>query len=283
MGKGTKRKAKKRNLRPPLTFLDKSIYFFGIILSCAVSVLLAMCFEYVKDTIAYSRPETIAFIGNASYWFALPVIFLIGTSAIILLACGWEEKKPIFGSKKYKYGEYPFNEDCIPLFSFKKHRREKAPYQRSFARMMILLWCCAFIVFACLIPLSLFGGDAMYQDYHVERINLVNNVSDTYTTDDFSELTIQARYVSPVRGSGRWKYEIIIKMKDGKTVSFSNRDFDSRVPDVKDNCLNRMMEIKNLFAQDSITVKGAEKLEKVSDYFNFNEQQQAKLKQLFAQ
>ena len=123
----------------------------------------------------------------------------------------------------------------------------------------------------------------MYQDNRVEKINLINNVSDTYTTNDFSELTIQAKYVSGYKTANYWKYEIIIEMKDGKTFLFSNRDFDWRVSGAKDNCLDKMLEVKNLFNPNSITIKGANTIGEVSDFLGFDEQQEAKLKLLFAE
>ena len=42
-------------------------------------------------------------------------------------------------------------------------------------------------------------------------------------------------------------------------------------------------EVKNLFNPDSITIKGANNIGEVSDYLGFDEQQEAKLKLLFAE
>ena len=283
MGKKTKRKDNKRHLRPPLTFLDKSIYFLCIVFFFLGALLLAVCFDDIQNMIAFNMPGTVAYRSNASFLFALPFMMFLEISALALFISGWESKKPIFGSKKYKYGEYPFKEDCFPLFSSQKRNQHKTPSQKTFVRHMTILWCSVLVVFSCLIPFSLFGRDAMYQDNRVEKINLINNVSDTYTTNDFSELTIQAKYVSGYRTADYWKYEIIIEMKDGKTFSFSNRDFDWRVSGSKDNCLDKMLEVKNLFNPDSITIKGANNIGEVSDFLGFDEQQEAKLKLLFAE
>lgn len=222
-------KDNKRHLRPPLTFLDKSIYFLCIVFSYLAALLLVFCFDDIQNMIAFNKPETVAYRNNASCLFALPFMMFLEISALVLFISGLESKKPIFGSKKYKYGEYPFKEDCFPLFYSHKRNQHKTPSQKKFVRQMTNLWCSVLVVFSCLIPFSLFGRDAMYQDNRVEKINLINHVSDTYTTNDFSELTIQAKYVSGYRTADYWKYEIIIEMKDGKNFSFSNRDFDWRV------------------------------------------------------
>ena len=232
--------------------------------------------------IAFNKLGTVAYRSNASFLFALPFMMFLEISALVLFISGWESKKPIFGSKKYKYGEYPFKEDCFPLFSPQKRNQRKTPSQKNLVRQMTILWCSVLVVFSCLVPFSLFGRSAMYQDNRVEKINLINNVSATYTTNDFSELTIQANYFSGHRIADHWKYEIIIEMKDGKTFSFSNGDFDWRVSGSKDNCLDKMLEIKKLFPPNAITIKGAKNISDVSDFFGFNEQQETKLKLLFS-
>ena len=112
---------------------------------------------------------------------------------------------------------------------------------------------------------------------------MVNLTGDTYTTDDFAHLTIKTQYVSGYRGGGYWKYEITIEMKDGKEFSFSNRDFDRRVSVAKDVCLDKMLEIKSLFDSETITIKGVKNTDEVADYLGFNESQQNKLNELFAE
>ena len=283
MGKKMKRKDNKRHLRPPLTFLDKSIYFLCIIFSFLGALLLVFCFDDIHNMIAFSKAETIAYRSNASFLFAVPFLMFLEISALVVFIVGWESKKPIFGSKKYRYGEYPFREDCIPVFRKKKYNRKKTPSQKKFVRQMTALWCAGLLLFACLIPFSLFGRNALYQDSRIEKINMVNFTSDTYTTDDFAHLTIKTQYVSGYRTADYWKYEITIEMKDGKNFSFSNRDFDWRVSCAKDVCLDKMLEIKSLFYSEMITIKGAKNTDDVAEFLGFNESQQIKLNELFAE
>jgi len=281
MGKKTKRKDNKPHLRPPLTFLDKSIYFLGIIFSFLGTLLLVFCFSDVQNMIAFNKPGTVAYTSNASTLFIFPLVLFLEGSALVVFISGWESKKPIFGSKKYKYGEYPFREDCIPLFRRKKYNLKKPPWEKKFQRQITMVWCIGLFLCACLIPFSLFGRNALYQDNCIEMINMVNQTSETYTSDDFAHLTIKTKYVSGYRTADYWKYEIIIEMKDGKAFSFSNRDFDWRVSGSKDNCLDKMLEVKKIFNPDSITIKGANNIGEVSEFLGFDEQQNAKLKLLF--
>jgi hypothetical protein len=199
------------------------------------------------------------------------------TSGIIVLIEGWNSKKPIFGSKKYKYGEPPLREDCIPLFHRKKYNRKIAPSEKRLTRKIKVTWCVFFLLFACLFPFGLFGRNVLFQDNHIERINAVNLVSDTYTAEDYSHLTITIEMQKR-----RWIYEITIEMEDGKTCSFSNRDFKSYGLKTPDVCLDKMLEIKAMFSSESITIEGAKNITKAANKLGFNESQKAKFYELFS-
>ena len=282
MSKKSKHKNKKRRLRPPLTFWDKSIYIFCFLLLILGMLLSPYCFDDVQNLIAFNKPNTIAYRSNANFWLFIPFVLYIGMSTLIVLIMGWQSKKPILGSKKYKYGEFPFREDCFPLFHRKKYNVRKNPSQKKYARKMAVLWCSFLLLFTCLMPFSLFGRNALYQDNHIEKINLINHTGDTYTTNDFAHLTIRTDYFDGYRTPSYWTYEITIEMNDGKIFSFCNRDFNRHISGVNDICLDKMLEIKHLFGADSITIKGAKNVNKVADDVGLNESQRAKLNELFA-
>ena len=282
MSSKSKRKKNKKQLCPPLTFLDKSIYILLLVFSFLAVHLLKYGFDYVRSVIAFNKPDTVAYESNASHLLALPFMLYLVISVWVIVITGWESKKPIFGSKKYQYGEYPYRKDCVPFFCQNKYIR-KTPSQKKFTRIITSLWCVGLLLFACLIPFSLFGRHAMYRDDRIEKINFMNLTSETYTTDDFDHLIIKAQYVSQYRAADYWKYEITVVMKDGKDISFSNRDFDRRVSSKEDFCLDKMLEIKSLFDSEAITVIGVENLGKLADDLDLSEAQKAKLNRLFAQ
>lgn len=62
-------------------------------------------------------------------------------------------------------------------------------------------------------------------------------------------------------------------MKDGKSFTFSNRDFDWREPNYQERCLNTMLDIKTHFTPDAITIKGEQHIEKVADYLGMSDEQ----------
>lgn len=295
MSKKGKRKEKKKNLCPPLTFLDKSIYVLCIAFSFLGVLLFVIFFGDVQNMIAFSKPETVAFRSNASSLFTFPFLLFLEISALVFLIWGWGSKKPIFGSKKFKYGEYPFQADCVPFFSRKKRNLHQKPRQKKFVRQVTIIWCSVLLVFSCLIPFGLFGRDALYQDNRVEKINLINQTDATYTADDFAHLTVKTQrdfgggasrtpyIVRRMTRDPRYRYGITIEMKDGESFSFSNRDFDWRGEDKADICLDKLLEIKALFALEDITIEGANDVDEVAAFLGFDEQQEAKLKQLFSE
>ncbi len=71
-------------------------------------------------------------------------------------------------------------------------------------------------------------------------------------------------------------------MKNGKGYSFASGAFGDPSPERTDRCLDEMLEIKRLFAPDSITILGAENVDAVAEQDNFNESQKEKLTELFS-
>ena len=72
-----------------------------------------------------------------------------------------------------------------------------------------------------------------------------------------------------------------IEMTDGRSFSFSDRNFDRRVPDHADICLKHMTTIKALFPPGRITILGQEDIEKVADDCRLSDEQRLLLQNLF--
>lgn len=278
-----KRKRKhKRNICPPLTFLDKAIYFILMVISFLLVLLVFFCIDDLQNLIAFSDGNAVAYKSNASTLFAVPFLFYFEISALTYFICALEDKKPIFGSKKYKYGEYPFSEDCYPVFGEKKYNRYIRPSRKKYIRSCIIIWCTVLVILGLLVPFSLFGREVLCKDNRIEKRNSLNFVSETYTAEDYEHLTISAHYVSGYRTSGGWKYEITIKTTDGEKYTFDNRDFDWRANNSRTVSLEKMLEIKNLFSKEAITIKGSENIDDVSEFYGMTEVQQEKLVKLFS-
>lgn len=72
-------------------------------------------------------------------------------------------------------------------------------------------------------------------------------------------------------------------MYDGKDFLFTNRDFDYRLDETKDISLDKMLEIKNLFNANAITVKGTDLLDEIAVQLSLNKEQKNKLNELLSE
>lgn len=262
--------------------MDKSIYWLGIFLSFFLSLFLAFGFEDITGLFAFHDPSVVAYNRHATYLFVLPLLLYIETSALVFFITALEGKTPIFGNKKFQYGQAPWAKDCFPLFDSRRKSLYVSPSEKSFRRSMIIVWTAGLFLCSLFAPFGFFGRDCLTQNNSIITYNVLNQEdSVAYTTDDYSHLTIQASYVPGYRASGYWEYEIKIRMKDGKLFRFSNRDFDWRKPHLQERCLNQMLDVKAFFPPDAISIKGEDKLEKLSDYLGLNEEQNQLLQELF--
>ena len=277
-----KSKKKNRNRRPPLSLLDKSIYWLILLLSVIFSLLFVFCFEDITTAIAFQNTEVVAYNSHASFLLVMPLLLYVEISALVFCIMALEGKKPIFGNRKVQYGATPWEKDCFPLFDARRKSVYVKPSQKRFRRDMMIVWIVGFFVCSLFAPLGFFGRDCLTNDNCIISYNVLNQEdSSLYTTDDFSNLTIQAKYVSGYRSADYWKYEIIIEMKDGKTFTFSNRDFGRRKDNYRDLCLEKMLEVKSFFASDLITIKGEQNIKEVVDYLGLNDEQTQLLQELF--
>lgn len=276
---GKKSKKHKRMFRPPLSTLDKSIYWLGLLLSFIGILLLGLCFEDITGVIAFQDPSVVAYSSHASFLFVLPLLGYVEISAAVFCITALEEKKPIFGNRKVRYGKEPWSKDCFPLFDARRKKIFVKPSEKRFRRSMTRVWCIGLLICLLLAPFSFWGRDCLTQNDSIISYNALNQAT-AYTTEAFSHLTIQAKYVSGYRTASYWKYQITIKT-DGGFFTFSNRDFDWREPNSKERALQKMLEIKALFMPDEITIKGAHNIEKVADYLGLNDEQKQLLQKLF--
>lgn len=277
-----KAKKKKRSRRPPLSLLDKSIYWVGLFLSFFLCLLFGYWLEDITGVIAFQDPSVVAYTSHASVLFGLPLPLYVEASAVVFCITALEMKKPVFGNKKIQYGEAPWAKDCFPLFDSRRKSLYARPSQKRFRRDMMIAWTAGLFLCSLFTPLGLFGRDCLTQNNSIITYNALNQEDSTaYTTDDYSHLTIQAVHVSGYRSADYWECEMTIRMKDGKSFSFSNRDFDWREPYDQEKWLNQMLGIKAFFTPDTITIKGENNIEKLADFIGMNDEQTQLIQELF--
>ena len=277
----TKKRNKKKLPKPPLTLLDKIIYIAGFVLTFFLSFSSIFLVFVIREKIAFDNPDVIANVSSydSAMWFVFSFDIVFGIGAIIILIWGLEEKKPIFGDPKIQYGYIPYREDFFPIFYNEKHLSEKAKKEKKNYIRGFMIYGAVLTVLLLLTPLSFFSRATMNETYTIEEYDLVGELSATHNKGDFSHLTIETYLNRRRYGSHSWHYKITIKVIGGKEFSFSDGSF--RDGDM--HALDYMLKIKDLFDEDDITVEGADKLDRVIDYYNYDEAEVAKLERLFSE
>ena len=127
------RKAKKRlHQMPPLSFVDKSIYWFILLVLLALYFLLTLGTLFLRRKIAFQDEMVIACEDNISFlWFLVPwMTFMLMT--FITWYDLYQRRKPIFGIRNFKYGppawpkEYPLFMKNKPYVYVSEQKRKRA-------------------------------------------------------------------------------------------------------------------------------------------------------------
>ena len=280
-------RSNKRNLCPPLTFLDKLIYFLGFMLDVCLCFALVIVFSQLQSVIAFSTPDVIAYKERATFLLILPFSLYFGLTIGIFILIGFETQTPLFGSRKIRYGEPPFSPKCLPIFRKRRIKNKLPKAKKKLYLKIIAVWCIVLLLLTSLIPLGLFKRDALYEDNRIEKINAQNKVIAVYTEEDFAHLTIDARgYATATHkvmfplSPFRYSYEITIEMTDGEKFFFSAGNFDGNYA-TNEKRLDKLLEIKALFDKSKITVTGADKIDEIIKDMKLNESETAKLNKLF--
>ena len=282
MKKKKKSKQKSQHRRPPLSALDKVLYAVGFLLLLVVGYALSFLFEDLRSLIAFRDPAVISCTEHASYLLILPLFIFVLLCMGIPLLSALDKKAAIFGNPKVQYGKDPWDKNYFPLLDRRRHTMPVSKSERKLRRGIFTFCCITLLLSLFLASFSFFGRNCLLEDNSIVSYNAVNRISSTYHEDDFSQLTLQTRYVSGYRTSSYWKYEITIEMHSGRSFSFSNRDFGEKGNAHKELSLHRMLEIKSLFPSDRITIKGTENVDKVANYLGLNESQIQQLYLLFS-
>lgn len=124
-------KIKSRAKKPPLSTVDKVIYYFIYLMSFILLFSYLYFISFIAEKVAYSDVDIIAFNNDFIYLSSLPLILLLTCSAVVIVTLGLKNKQPIIGNKKYKakYNEYTIK--VYPVFSagFKEHYIKKNKQQ----------------------------------------------------------------------------------------------------------------------------------------------------------
>ena len=167
MPKG-KKKRRQRKSMPPLSLLDKCIYWLlGVLMTAAlVGLLWGWCLWRAR--VQFGDEQVVCIATHWSMlWVAVPMFSLPCTA--VGLWCGWYYGgQPIFGIPGFRYGPpYP---RIYPLFM--KDRPKPKPRERRGTRTFAAFIVGVNLVCVAFGLLSIQGRDSLYRDGSVRQVNM---------------------------------------------------------------------------------------------------------------
>ena len=266
-----KRKRREKRPDPPLSPLDMGIYIAILIAGIIVGIcMMGLHFE-LREKLAFSDGALASNVESLAVLTALPLtLFMAVGSPLFFALCCYILKKPIFGNKKVKYGEYPWPTGLYPLFD---RRRKLHPMSERERRARDKGLCLSFAIFAACLVLFASGiapRCSLYENGEVRHYNCFNSLSAVYSIDDFE--SVKFRTYNPGKGAS-WTYEMVLSRSEWKNCIFSAGDFYD-----KDTDIDIMLSIKAMFPESMVKYHGAERVELID---NLSPEDMSKLRELF--
>ncbi|MBR4132233.1 MAG: hypothetical protein IKT99_04585 [Oscillospiraceae bacterium] len=279
MGKKFKKRKKDTAHRtPPLSRLDKAIYIVSM--SLYLFLIFAAYNGWVKlhNRIAFRDPAVIAY--RSGSLAAVPALVVAAGGFIALLSC-YESKRPIFGNKTIRYGDYPWKTNLFPLFGPQHKSVQRRPTEQQFRRIVTRVVAGVLAVTLLLLAIDINRRTCLRDDRTIVTYNSLNRPGEPVSiARDCDRITIKVYDYRYFRSwSTFWYYGVIIYRADGKKYEFTSRDFNCGHTD----CIRQMLAIKALFSPSQITIERDDQLPSVIKDRNLDEAQAALLRRLFAQ
>ena len=223
MPKG-KKKRRQRKSMPPLSLLDKCIYWLlGVLITAAlVGQLWGWCLW--RERVQFGDEQVGCIATHWSMlWVAVPMFSLPCTA--VGLWCGlYYGGQPIFGIPGFRYGPpYP---RIYPLFM--KERPKPKPREQRGRRIFAAFIVGVNLVCVAIGLLSIHGRDSLYRDGSVRQVNMFGVISGEYSARDAEQVVLAVysyKYSGSSRlfGSGReqWSVRLELQMTDGERFEFN--------------------------------------------------------------
>ena len=259
------RKAKKRVHRmPPLSFLDKTIYWFGMLVLGALYCGLFLGTIILRKKIAFQDDMVIACEDNISVLWLLIPWMTFSLMTFITWYDLYQSRKPIFGLRNYKYGppawpkEYPLFMRNKP-YVYVSERKEKERKRRSILLLAVLL--ISFIPY----PWSLYGRDCLYSDGSIVQYSMFNGKTNEFSSGEIMSVEVEAyqHAVGRYKTRKRWDVQMTFTTDSGKKYCFQPGEFRNNVPTDMRYWLVAMLRVKERYDPGIITYSGVGNLESV--------------------
>lgn len=279
------RKAKKRMHRmPPLSFVDKITYWFLFLLLWGAYLTLMLGPLHLRRLIAFSDEFVAAAEDNISIlWLGVPwMTFFLMT--FILSIRPYQDRKPIFGKRNFKYGP-PAWPKVYPLFMKNKPyvfvSEQKKKNQKKIATLLLTVLLISFIP----LPWSLYGRDCLHNDGSIVQYNMFNQQVHHYSSGEIEEIKIETYGYRTGKYyiSRHWSVRMVFITNSGKKYTFEQREFRDGIKSSSRYWLEAMANIKQRYNPQILSYEGVDELDRIAVSKNLSSEETQQLYQLFGQ
>lgn len=263
---------------PPLSGLDKFLYFMLVILHLALIVAAAVLFVFlIPSAIAYADESIVAFNNSVGELCVLPICFFWLISGIALYELGTWLGQPLFGNKNYKSKNDIPVKRVYPLFS-KEFWQKMRKNTRSLMKAAISSYVVVFIICAAFVPFGLCPRYSLDSENRIKEYNAFNSLTETRTIESAEKLIINISKRSLGRHSITFSYQVQISFVfDDEEYGFEPGSFDNL--DRKE-ALEYIVYLKSLF-KDKYEITNIERFTSLLDDNNYTAEEEALVYKLY--
>ena len=279
------RKAKKRmNRMPPLSFVDKAIYWFAFLILCMLYLVLFFGPLHLRHIIAFSDESVIAVEDNISiWWLAIPWLTFTAMT-LILWYLPYQDRKPIFGKRNFKYGPpawpkvYPLFLKNKPYVFVSERKKEK---RKKIATLLLIVLLVSFIP----LPWSLYGRDCLRNDGSIVQYSMFNKYLHDFSSGEIKEIKIETyRYsTGKYHRTTQWGIRMQFVTDSGAKYTFDQSEFRNNIETNPRFWLAAMLNVKQRYNPGIVCYEGVEDLDKVIADKKFSDEERKLLYHLFGQ
>ena len=263
---------------PPLSGLDKFLYFMLVILHIALIVTAAVLFIFwIPSVIAYTDKTIVAFNNRSGGLCVLPICFFWLISGITLYALGTVLCQPLFGNKNYKSKNDIPVKRVYPLFS-KEFWQKMRKNTRSLMKVAISLYVVIFIICAAFVPFGLCPRYTLDNENRIKEYNAFNSLTETRTIESAEKLIINISKRSRGRNWFTFSYQVQISfIFDDEEYGFEPGSFDNLE---RKEALEYIVYLKSL-SKDKYEITNIERFTSLLDDRNYTAEEEALLYELY--
>lgn len=231
-------KRKLRAKKPPLSLLDKFIYWTIFLISFISAFLLIPLGIDIPMKIAFSDNYVVACENTVAVFCSVPLVLLILFTTTIISGFGINNKQPIFGNKKFKPKFLEPTLKVYPILS-KAFWENITQERKTNIRKTLVFFLIALIISILILSLGFYPRTVVDKENNFITYNTFNQVTHTHNIDNAQKLIIQ---ISRSRG---FKHSIRLEIVFEEHSHFLN--LGSFYKNDTESTLRYMLKLKEYF------------------------------------